>query len=399
MTAFHLKSTVGRSHRVDLDDALRAKQALHELGYFKTPRWGLTQYPDEALFAAIEDFQRDQGLARDGIMRPDGETAARLGAALAELQHRYADSVTDAAPPAQPHGRAAQILTAPAGDEQVAQASPHALGIPNLGGPAGSVVGMGLGLEVMRDLLRRPRPEDTLDYHPPSSGDSDAPPAGPPPAEPPENEPGSKRKIPTFRGKPINEVLRTDPAVFEIVSDELRKSIESGLESHRGDDITEEGNRRIAELCKDEFKKGWSPENTFEHVAGARKKNPKTGAYDYLPEKYLPNRETGGRLGSSNPDITFEMKRPSDTEPHYLHANSGKTLKDGRTPIASERRQLERLARNVNDEDLPGFFPKLRPGMDEEEWEERVRAKCRELITDYFGEPQRETESKKGGRR
>jgi hypothetical protein len=63
---FQIKSTLGRSYRVDLGDTRRTKEALLRLGYFKTPRYGLTQYPDEPLFAAIEAFQQDNGLSRDG---------------------------------------------------------------------------------------------------------------------------------------------------------------------------------------------------------------------------------------------------------------------------------------------------------------------------------------------
>lgn len=69
-----LNSTLGRSYNVDPDDVLKMKQALNSLGYYEVPSYGMTPYPDEPLFEAIEAFQKTHGLSRDGIMKPDGET-------------------------------------------------------------------------------------------------------------------------------------------------------------------------------------------------------------------------------------------------------------------------------------------------------------------------------------
>ncbi|PHS79185.1 MAG: hypothetical protein COB59_03315 [Rhodospirillaceae bacterium] len=38
------------------------------------PEWGLTQFPDRALFKAIEAFQKAHGLRVDGVMKPSGES-------------------------------------------------------------------------------------------------------------------------------------------------------------------------------------------------------------------------------------------------------------------------------------------------------------------------------------
>jgi hypothetical protein len=83
---FRLKRVLDADSSVDLDDSLRAKKAFRESGFFKTPRYGVTPYPDAPLFDAIRGFQSANGLRRDGIMKPDGETATRLGAVLAERQ-------------------------------------------------------------------------------------------------------------------------------------------------------------------------------------------------------------------------------------------------------------------------------------------------------------------------
>lgn len=85
---FRLKLPLGRSYNVDPDDTIRAKRTFKDLGYYKTPKYGLTRYPDESLFAGIESFQRDNGLKRDGIMKPAGETAARLGDVMARREQR-----------------------------------------------------------------------------------------------------------------------------------------------------------------------------------------------------------------------------------------------------------------------------------------------------------------------
>ena len=87
---FKLNATLGRTYNADLGDSLRTKQALDKLGHFDMPPYGMTAYPDEPLFQGIEKFQEQHGLQRDGIMKPDGETATKLGQVLAETnQPRY----------------------------------------------------------------------------------------------------------------------------------------------------------------------------------------------------------------------------------------------------------------------------------------------------------------------
>jgi len=63
-------------------DVVKMKSVLKALGHYKAPEWGVSQYPDPALFAAIEKFQRAQGLKPDGIVKPDGATEAALSRAL-----------------------------------------------------------------------------------------------------------------------------------------------------------------------------------------------------------------------------------------------------------------------------------------------------------------------------
>lgn len=56
------------------DDAKDVKMYLNKKGYYSTPSYGLTPYPDTQLFLAIKDYQSDKNLKSDGVIKPDGET-------------------------------------------------------------------------------------------------------------------------------------------------------------------------------------------------------------------------------------------------------------------------------------------------------------------------------------
>lgn len=75
---FKLKKTIGRDSNVDLNDTLRTKHALFELGYYKRPPQGISTFPDYHLFKGIERFQMDNGLHKDGVIKPGGKTEAVL---------------------------------------------------------------------------------------------------------------------------------------------------------------------------------------------------------------------------------------------------------------------------------------------------------------------------------
>jgi peptidoglycan hydrolase-like protein with peptidoglycan-binding domain len=82
---FKVARTLGRSHMARTGDVVEAKRALARLGHYTAPASGIQPWPDEALFAGLEDFQRRNGLAADGEMRPSGPTEAAIGRALAGL--------------------------------------------------------------------------------------------------------------------------------------------------------------------------------------------------------------------------------------------------------------------------------------------------------------------------
>lgn len=77
---YRLKSSIDASMRTDGDDVRAVKSALNDIGYYKSPEWGITDYPDTELFDSIERFQSDHGLKRDRVMKPGGETELELAA-------------------------------------------------------------------------------------------------------------------------------------------------------------------------------------------------------------------------------------------------------------------------------------------------------------------------------
>lgn len=82
---FKLKSPIGRSYNTDPGDVVKTKKALNSLGYYDEPAHGITPYPDPSLIRGIEEFQRDNGLRIDGVMKPDGETMWMLGSVIGDI--------------------------------------------------------------------------------------------------------------------------------------------------------------------------------------------------------------------------------------------------------------------------------------------------------------------------
>lgn len=88
-----LKRTLSRNANANPEDVLATKRALAAAGLYAIPDWGITPFPDEAMFKGIETFQRRSGHPRpDGVARPGDETAHALaglnaGAAKGGLIH------------------------------------------------------------------------------------------------------------------------------------------------------------------------------------------------------------------------------------------------------------------------------------------------------------------------
>ncbi len=63
-------------------DVISTKEALYDLGYYLPESEGITPYPDQQLFDGISAFQRDNGLDRTGILRPDDLTVDKMNELL-----------------------------------------------------------------------------------------------------------------------------------------------------------------------------------------------------------------------------------------------------------------------------------------------------------------------------
>ena len=64
------------------DDTINVKEVLSNLGYYKTPEWGITPYSDGAMYDGIRKFQSNNNLQVDGIMKPGGETVKKMNEKL-----------------------------------------------------------------------------------------------------------------------------------------------------------------------------------------------------------------------------------------------------------------------------------------------------------------------------
>jgi len=99
---FQIKKTIGDDYNVDLEDSLSTKQALERLGYYETPSYGMTPYPDRHMFDSMKAFQKDEGLQVDGLMRPGGPTEARIDQRLAQAEGKRKDTNTPVPMPDNP---------------------------------------------------------------------------------------------------------------------------------------------------------------------------------------------------------------------------------------------------------------------------------------------------------
>ena len=86
MKNIRLRGVVDRAARADENDTWQIKSALGALGYYKTPGYGVTPYPDEPMFDGIKKYQRDNKLRVDGVMKPGGETEDSMNNRVADVQ-------------------------------------------------------------------------------------------------------------------------------------------------------------------------------------------------------------------------------------------------------------------------------------------------------------------------
>jgi hypothetical protein len=83
-TPLILKKPIGVNFDADPDDITVTKRSLSRVGNYKVSEWGLSSEPDTGLFVGIRQFQRRHGLKVDGLIKPAGQTASKIGDLLSD---------------------------------------------------------------------------------------------------------------------------------------------------------------------------------------------------------------------------------------------------------------------------------------------------------------------------
>ena len=86
--ADRITDRVGHGRTNKLCDVIWAKDALACLGRYPRSGEECHGYIDLALHEAIQGYQRDRGLRRDGYMAPGGQTESTIWLELARLAGR-----------------------------------------------------------------------------------------------------------------------------------------------------------------------------------------------------------------------------------------------------------------------------------------------------------------------
>ncbi len=261
-------------------------------------------------------------------------------------------------------------------------------------------VGAGAAIEGQRRLNEGADLGDTIEGLNPFARGSDAPPEedlAPPgfPAEPPElpEQPPQEAEpaqplievypeqrdqlIQVLEG-PVPEPQRAQILVFLAVDDGLRELLTALRRAGgRGDEYTQRGLNMALRILYERIFPTVFPglsqqalQGRFDHFAGANEFGNEEGQIlserVFRPEK--PVSILGGQKIITRPDIQIRDRAGE----FRIAINSGKVLKR-RLPdvvgIKSERDQIEKLERLKNEDDVIFFIRKLRPGMDEIEFE------------------------------
>lgn len=83
---FELKTTVAKNAPTDVEDQATIKTAMTVLGHYDDTETGLSPYADTKLFHAVTDFQKDNDLKVDGVIKPDGSTQKTIKEKLGKLK-------------------------------------------------------------------------------------------------------------------------------------------------------------------------------------------------------------------------------------------------------------------------------------------------------------------------
>ncbi|MBT5109905.1 MAG: peptidoglycan-binding protein [Rhodospirillaceae bacterium] len=383
---FRLKKTIGDSYTMDLDDSLNTKKALADLGHLKIPDYGLTPYPDRAMVDGVKSFQKDHGLKIDGVMKKDGPTINRLNRALSAEQLKAANN--NAGGPSQ-GGKPVQVAGGPLTPFLPLAAQTAARGLSAaIGAYKAATTAQKILEQQNKRKINKSAPKAANDPY--ARSEIPEPPRQIPSLTPPNMDelskggkteyPGTPVDRPQLDGTPINEQLKNKPYIFAPLKEEMRKLLGGVMENRRGDKFTQRGHDLIVGVMWNKVMEAYDDavRNRVEHFRGGL--TAKDG--EYKIEEHV-KKENAGMKDSSFADLSFS----DEDNQSVLRVNTGRTLKDGKTPIADERRQLLKLRHNGELENVAGTIPKLRRGMDEAEYIERVTPLLKDLVERWIGPP------------
>ena len=94
MALFELEGVFDRGTRIRPDDILKTKRALRDLGFYRVPSHGLTDFTDDEMFEGLEAFQRERKLSVDGMMIPDGRTERAINSQLKKQAERQREQAS-----------------------------------------------------------------------------------------------------------------------------------------------------------------------------------------------------------------------------------------------------------------------------------------------------------------
>lgn len=320
------------------------KTLLQALGHYEEPDYGLTPYPDEAMFGGIRDFQRQNGLRVDGEMYPDGPTFAALtqkAAALGPPTAQRASLLTNSlvAPPKaktspEPKNDAQPMDRGEQGEGKVVQA---AIPIPLIaGGLAAAVLG-GAAAEQMRQRMEATNKQRQAT--PP------LPPVPPSQPEPPQDEKPQEKPIepPDVRLKGYEAARPSDRYESVLIFPPTEGSLPQIIE-RRGNAMTK---KHLDDIRDDIL----SQHGDWEQVAGGRDRTSGKDKKEY----YIPGpasdwlndrgKPADGRKGSGYTDMTF--KTP---EGDYWHIQTVDIDPKTGTPTQRELDNAERIRKRLHKE-------------------------------------------------
>lgn len=228
-----------------------------------------------------------------------------------------------------------------------------------------------------------------------------------PPSEPPDDKDREAGRTPPLdppkvvadvKGRPAEAEM---PAIESLIPPEMRDWYE-GLEpfdqalardllavlNRRGDEATQLGNTILAERYLKVFREEFADiRGQIEHVGGAKTEEDKN-----LPEEYLRNAETKGRLGSSWADVSLrfvnhvtESLRAADKTYKGDHNRINTTSmrkSNPDQPTALEDRNLEKMKINAKGGPVAGV-PKLRADLPNGKVSEQAREAYGKAMEDF----------------